>query len=823
MMADFTLLPVNPLANRRLFPRRPANDLHPQFTFLNRPKRMEMIDRVTFAGDISFEAPPNSLNYLARRRWVADGYSNVNGEQYKVDADVMKQVLRHWGVPEAHIQTPALGIQAIDNEEWTTPIDPVQVVRQVDLAEPKGLPIVMHLTNEQLNQPLSWTFTTESGKAVSGEMTPSHSFTMGRAHEKNTIDGTEYNRITITVPIQSDALEWGYHDLTLTPKTGDAHKPVYGQKVIITPSECYTPNELKDDGRVWAPAVQLYSLRSGDEYDFGIGDFRMLKQFAKWVKPYGASMIALNPIGPRNLVHPEGASPYSPSSRFFTNPLYIDIPAVPGFDAWRSANTEKWRAIQDGLKSTRAQNMVAYKAVADAKLGILNEVFTEFAKRPATDGDVQSFAAYKKERGDDLTRFAMFQAIQEYKGGSGWQDWEDPFRTLSKLPVDQAQKLLPPAVNERLPFFMFMQWRAEEDIKEVKKVVGLYMDLTVGVDRGGFDTWRDPEAFALGISVGCPPDALGPKGQNWGLPPYAPKPLRQMAYKPYIDTIRNSMRHAKALRGDHVAGFNRLFWIPEGEKAPYRGAYVYYNFEELFGILALESHRNKTLVIGEDLGTVPSNVRPTMEKWNVYAYKVARWERQWKEEGQPFTPPDKYDAKAAAAYSTHDVATIWGMFTGWFFKRCEELGVMKPEEAVEKRAGEDAGLSKFVDTLRDAQLIDDAVTMDTIRSNPEHFDAFTKGAYTYLAQTQSKVALVPMEDLTKMEAQVNMPGTCDGPMVETATEERMATDLNWRRQLPKTLSELENDPLTTAIFTMFQQQRPLLTTSGKVNPPVMSA
>ena len=805
MMADLTLLSVHSMAARPLSPRRQANAMHPQFTFLNRPKRMEMIDRVTFAGDISFEAPPNSLNYLARRHWVADGYSNVNGEQYTVDADVMKQVLHHWGIPNAHIETPALGIQAIDREEWTTPLDPVQVVRQADLAEPKGLPLLMHLTNEQLNEPLTWTFTTEAGRTLTGEFTPSHSFTTGRPHEKNTIDGTQYNQVTVTVPIQPDAFEWGYHNLTLSSKTGQTHK----QTVIITPSECYTPDELKGDARVWAPAVQLYSLRSGDEYDFGIGDFRMLKQFAKWVKPYGASMIALNPLGPRNLVHPEGASPYSPTSRFFTNPLYIDVPAVPGFDTWKASNGDAWRRIQEGLRTTRANNMVAYKAVADVKLGILNELYKGFAIRPGTDGEVQSFNAYKKERGDDLIRFAMFQAIQEFKGGTAWQDWEEPYRSLAKLPIADAQKLLPPAVNDRVPFFQFMQWRAEEDIKAVKKVVGLYMDLTVGVDRGGFDTWRDPEAFALGISVGCPPDALGPKGQNWGLPPYSPKPLRQMAYKPYIDTIRYSMRHAKALRGDHVAGFNRLFWIPEGEKAPYRGAYVYYNFQELFGILALESHRNKTLVIGEDLGTVPANVRPTMDKWNVYAYKVARWERQWDKEGQPFTPPAEYDAKAAAAFSTHDIATIWGMFTGWFFKRCQELSVMKPEEADEKRAGEDVGLAKFVDTLKTRELIDDAVTMDSIRANPEHFEAFTKGAYTYLAQTKSKVALVPMEDLTKMEAQVNMPGTCDGPVVELATEDRMATDLNWRRQLPKTLKELETDPLTTAIFTMFQQQRPV--------------
>src|SRR5262249_26732970 len=151
---------------------------------------------------------------------------------------------------------------------------------------------------------------------------------------------------------------------------------------------------------------------------------------------------------------------------------------------------------------------------------------------------------------------------------------------------------------------------------------GYVADLAIGVDPTGFDAWLWQDATATQMAVGAPPDPLGPLGQNWGLPPWIPQRLRDLAYEPFVQTIRASLHGVSGLRIDHVMGLGRLFWIPDGSPTA-DGAYVRYPFEDLLGILALESHRAGAFVVGEDLGTVEDGVRWRLGENQILGYRLA--------------------------------------------------------------------------------------------------------------------------------------------------------------------------------------------------------
>src|SRR4029078_4274255 len=190
--------------------------------------------------------------------------------------------------------------------------------------------------------------------------------------------------------------------------------------------------------------------------------------------------------------------------------------------------------------------------------------------------------------------------------------------------------------------------------------VGVYQDLVISIDRGGAESWANQEVYAVGASVGAPPDEVNLKGQNWGLPPLRPEALKAARYEPYIETLRANMRHSGALRIDHVMGLYRLYWIPPGASAAH-GAYVCYPFDDLLTILALESHRNACMVIGEDLGTVPDEVRSGLSRARVLSYRLLYFERT--ADGH-YQRAGEYPRDALVAVSTHDLATLRGFWEG---------------------------------------------------------------------------------------------------------------------------------------------------------------
>ncbi|WP_245868721.1 4-alpha-glucanotransferase, partial [Vibrio fujianensis] len=344
----------------------------------------------------------------------------------------------------------------------------------------------------------------------------------------------------------------------------------------------------------------------------------------------GGDFVGLNPIHALFPANPEGASPYSPSSRRWLNILYIDVSSVPEFALSAQAQQQVGsQEFQQRLQKVRETHWVNYCEVANLKMSILPLLFAEFKTRHLDKNTdrAQEFLNFVEQGGDSLRHQAAFDALHidlhtQDDSVWGWPVFPEKYRHFDNVAV---QKYIEEH-QEQVQLYMYLQWVADTQIHEVQALadekgmtVGLYRDLAVGVSDAGAETWADHGNLVQDACIGAPPDVLGPLGQNWGLPPLNPQALQTTAYDAYIKLLRANMKHCGALRIDHVLGLLRLWWIPKGENAT-QGAYVYYPVKDMLAILALESHRHHCSVIGEDLGTVPDEIVQLLRDAGVHSY-----------------------------------------------------------------------------------------------------------------------------------------------------------------------------------------------------------
>jgi (1->4)-alpha-D-glucan 1-alpha-D-glucosylmutase len=567
--------------------------------------------------------------------------------------------------------------------------------------------------------------------------------------------------------------------------------------LIVVPERCHQPPALEDGGRIWGPAVQLYAVRS--MRNWGIGDFTDLLRLVEFCGHAGAGILGVNPLHALFPHDPAQASPYSPSSRLFLNVLYIDVEAVADYqesDAVR--HMVSGEAFRQRLRSLRAAELVDYPGVAAAKLPVLRACHEHFRAVHLAAGSLRAaeFQAFLDRHGEALRAHAVFEALQAHfhdadPGVWGWPAWPESFRSPSSPEVAGFAR----DHEAEAGFYAYLQWQAAMQLEavarraaEVGLAVGVYGDLAVGVNPGGAEAWSNQDLYALGVHVGAPPDDFNASGQDWGLPPFAPNLLEATGYAQFIATLRACMRGGGALRIDHVMGLMRLFWVPRGGTAA-EGAYVAYPFDDLLGILALESRRNHCLVIGEDLGTVPEGFRPAMERAGVLSYKVLIFERHW---DGAFRPPQEYHRQALVCVSTHDLPTLRGWWLGRDIDARAALGQYQEEARQAQHGGRG----------HDRQRLLEALVREGLPAQPEPSaggaagmsDELALSVHRYLARSPSMVMMVQMEDALGAVDQVNLPGSDAGHP-------------NWRRKLPLDIERWADSARVQDLFGMLRAER----------------
>lgn len=689
------------------------------------------------------------LHQLAELAGIVSEYHDIWGHPHYASDSTRRGLLQAMGIACHDDAEITASLQHWQMQHWHRRLAPVHVA-----PADQPVPVRLQLPQSEMGNPLSWTLTLENGETLRGEFNPGELRTLESAE----LNGETWHALNLDLPALDAP---GYHRLQI----GDAQDTL---SLILHPPRCHQP--LRDDQRVWGLSLQLYGVRSGRNW--GIGDFSDLRALTEWAAHAGADLIGVNPLHALFPHNPRHASPYSPSSREFLNTLYIDVEAVPDYRESAGARAiVETPDFQARLSALRDAEMVDYVSVAKLKTTLLERVYRHFRKHHLEFGTPRAndFRRYQAQGGADLARFALYQALQEHFFAQaddywGWPVWPEEYRD----PSSAAVAAFAAEHRERVEYFQYLQWLAAAQLEEVGArarqsgmAIGLYQDVAVGVDLGGADTWARRDLYALGARIGCPPDDFSLLGQDWGLPPWIPERLREQAYAPFIAMLRANMHGAGALRLDHVMGLMRLYWAPPGEDAR-SGAYLNYPLGDLMGILALESQRNRCLIVGEDLGTVPDSVRSALYELGVLSYRLFYFERNYGHENHgAFKLPHEYPQQALVAGSTHDLPTLAGFWQGADIELRTALGLYPSEDQRHQQIQErDQDRGRLLAALAQAGLLPEGVAQDPAQV-PDMTPALLRAIQRYLARTPSQLLMLQAEDLLGQSDQANLPGTVE--------------------------------------------------------------
>jgi glycogen operon protein len=605
-----------------------------------------------------------------------------------VTAQTKRALLAAMRIPAGNAAEIRAGLAALADDPWRAALAPATLTRAGD-----ALAFDVVVEQGRADDRLEAVLQHEDGALTVLRFRPSD----GTLQASRRVSGTRLEKWRIVL---GSEIPPGVHRLSI----GDA-----SSTVLASPGRIWHP-ALLDQGKCWGLTVNLYSARS--ERDWGIGDFSTLADIVAKTAQRGGALVGINPLHALFPDRPDHVSPYYPSDRRFLEAGYIDPTTMPDYRAL--AATDSWFASAERQAAAlREAHLIDYGAVTALKNQAFRKIWAHFAGQHDKAGDPlgDAFRGFVAEGGEGLQHFAA---------------WNSP---------DAAETR----------FRLFLQWWADRALAAASQglSIGLYRDLAVGPAPYGAEALLCAEAFAHGVSVGSPPDPYSAIGQVWGVPPFDPQALRRVGFAPWRDLVRANMRHAGALRLDHVMGLERLLWIPEGATA-LEGAYVRNDSTSLLAILAIESHRRKCLVVGEDLGTVPSGFRERMAAAGLYSMSVILFER----DGPRFAPSVRYPRQSVAMFGTHDLLPL----EGWWAEHAQD--------AEGKALSETLGLNA---------------------AHPEDAAARGAAAHSFLARSGSAVALAQYDDLAGETVPVNVPGT-------------VAEHPNWRRRNGRNVDAVFNAP-----------------------------
>jgi 4-alpha-glucanotransferase len=660
------------------------------------------------------------LGRLAREYGVQTAYYDITQRRRQVSPRTLLAVLQALGAPLENPDDAGDALREQKQARWRRLCDPVAVAWDDDSGE-----IALRIPEALSDGRAELRFRFEDG----GSLDLPYDLSLLPPARAAMIEGERYVVKTVDLP---GGVPWGYHRLTVEIR-GNATETL----VITAPRKAFTPPE--DAGnRTWGVFLPLYALNS--RRSLGSGDLSDLSAFMEWVSGMGGKVAGTLPLLAAFLSEPFHPSPYSPASRLFWNEFYLDVARVPEFAACPPARELlSSPAFREEVDALRASRLVDYRRGMALKRGVIEELARSFfaGNDPGRQGAYRGFLAANP----DAEMYAVFRATGE-RQGAPWPAWPEELR----------DRLIGPEAydEEAKRYHLYAQFAFDEQFKAISRRFRergemLYLDLPLGVSHESYDAWRYRELFVPDVSVGAPPDDFFPKGQDWGFPPMHPARSREEGFGYFRACLRQQLRHAGILRIDHVMGLHRFFWVPKGMTAQ-EGTYVRYPDEELYAILCLESHRHKTRIVGEDLGTVPPYVRPAMARHGISRMFVV----QFGLSPDPVRAFKPVPAGSLGCLNTHDMPTFASFWEGRDIDDRVSLGLLDEQGSREER--------KIRSRLKDA-LAAFLARKGWLGSSCIGADTVLAACLSYLATSNVCVVVANLEDMYLETEPQNVPGT----------------------------------------------------------------
>ena len=695
------------------------------------------------------------LHKLARLYNIQTAYYDVNHRRQSASGESLIAILRAMGAPISTPHEIPLALRERLQTLWQCILEPCTVIWQ---GKPPLIPL--RLCDDTAHSKLTIHLTQENGEYFTWE------FQQSDLPEQESVDieNKRYSLKYLTLPHH---LPLGYHRLTV-----EVAKKVVHTLIMVAPVKAYTLQGDSDD-RIWGLFIPLYSLHS--KRSWGTGDFSDMASLVEWGSSLGSRIIGTLPLLAAFLDEPFSPSPYSPVSRLMWNELYLDVSGIP--ELYKCPPAQELlasSASREEIESLRSFSLVDYRRQIALKRRVLQHL---------------SHYCYKglSNRSEELQRFmkdnplvedyARFRATVE-KQGSPWASWPLRLRQGVLSENDYGEEVK--------QYYLYVQWLTRQQFQDVyqkasDRKVRLYLDMPLGTHPDGYDVWRNQSLFLTECCGGAPPDAVYTKGQNWGFPPINPEKLRQQNYDYYIACLRHHLRPGSILRIDHFMSLHRLYCIPKSMPAS-EGVYVRYRAEEFYAILALESHRNMSIIVGEDLGTVPPEVRPSMKRHGIYSMYVLEYEILSNRHKSLSAVP----ANTVASINTHDMPPLASFWQGLDIQDRAELGLLNKRQTVRE-------LEKL-ESLKEALILYLQRNGLMKGLNPVDHQAILEAFLKLLSASSADMVLVNLEDLWLETEPQNVPGT---------VEERP----NWLRKARFSFEEFKEMPQVIDLLKEVQQIR----------------
>lgn len=722
---------------------------------------------------------PSILDTAAELWGIEREFWDIWGQHHKTPPDTQKRVLESLGVDTSSDAALERALEERQWRDWSCPLAPTIVIGD---RPPLEIPVRIPAELRQATATVEIRF--ERGIAARFDVR----LRDAPVTDEKQLRGRRF--LSIQLPWPGEVC-LGYHSISL--KIGQQLSS--SARLIVCPEHAYQPEWL-GERRTAGIAVSLYGLRSSRNW--GCGDFTDLQRFADWAaRELCVTFVGLNPLHATANRQPFNTSPYLPNCSYYRNPLYLDIEKIEDFKhSPRAQRLLACEGLQKQIAALRANELVEYEAVHRLKLKFLKLLFRQFLLEfPHDTPRALEFRTYIEREGDLLHRFAVYSALDEAihkrdRNAWNWQSWPEQYRK----PDSPATREFAEKHWRSVLFHKYVQWQVDLQLEASQKYarkrglrIGLYHDLALATDRFGCDLWSNRDLYVSGCRVGSPPDNFAPKGQDWAFPPPNSEAHYLESYRLFADSVRKSCQHGGALRIDHVMRFFRLFWIPDGMDAT-QGTYVRDRFEDLVRILALESVRNKVIIIGEDLGTVPDVVREILARCGMLSYRLFYFEQDKK---NCFRRPAEYPRQALVSVSTHDLPTLAGFWCNRDIEARRAAGVL-PDDVAYRRMLDDRAREKqkILDLFFELGLLPEHFPRDA-RQLPELTGELHNATIGFLASTPSMMMVLSQEDLFKETEQQNLPGTT-------------AEYPNWRRKMRYPVEELSTNPFTRDCALMFR-------------------